>query len=191
MSVTKASLWRRAALTLVAGAAIALPMGAQADYSKGLSVRFGGFFPVRNSVRDVTDFAAWGGGVDYKVPWVPRLLNGEHWSSSISADFHYSGRNAGVYRSIPVTINQIYTFEEQNGKAPYAGFGLGAYTFGGSRNGVGGGHQPTVTRFGGGLILGLNLDKHFYLEGRYDFVDSGNVQSLVPEGFRGYVGYRF
>ncbi len=190
MSVTKASLWRRAALTLVAGAAIALPMGAKADLLNGLSIHGGAFFPVRQNVRDVTDFMVFGGGIDYKVPWIPRLLNGEHWSSSIAVDFHYSDRTAGITRSIPVTLNQIYTFEEQNGKTPYAGFGIGAYTFGGSKNGPAGGHQPTIVRFGGNLILGINLDKHLYIEGHYDFVD-GHHAAVAPDGFRGYVGYRF
>ena len=54
-----------------------------------------------------------------------------------------------------------HTFEEQNGHTPYAGFSIIAATFGGSVNGPGGGHVATVTRAGLGLIVGLNVDKHF------------------------------
>ena len=62
MSV-KASLLRRAALTLVAGVAISLPMGAKADLLHGLSIRAGAFFPTSGALRDVTDVAAFGGGL--------------------------------------------------------------------------------------------------------------------------------
>ena len=186
MSVTKASLWRRAVLTLVAGSAMALPLSAQADYTHGLSVRVGIFVPSRGLVRDITDFGAWGAGIDYKLPF-KSLLNGEHWSTSVSADFHYSGRVAGVLRSFPVSINQIYTFEEQNGRTPFAGFCVTANTFGTTGTLF---RQPTVTRFGAGLILGVNLTNKFYLEGRYEWIDKhGAIET--PEGFRGYLGYRF
>lgn len=196
----KASLWRRAAFTLVAGAALAFPMTAKADLLGGLSLRAGMFVPQHEGARNVLDFAAWGGGIEYKVPWVPRLLNGEHWSTSISVDFHYSERKAGIVRYLPVSINQIYTFEEQNGRTPYAGFCITAATFGSTGTGTvyqpgnniqaGGSGQPTVTRFGGGVILGMNLNKSLYLEGRYEWIDRHNV-SASPEGFRGYIGFRF
>jgi hypothetical protein len=185
MSV-KASL-RRALLTLVAGAALAYPIGAKADFLGGLSVRAGAFFPTRQNARDLTDFAAWGGGIEYKVPWFPKLLTGEAWSTSISVDFHYSERKAGILRYIPVSINQVYTFEEQNGHAPYAGFCITAATFGTTGTVP---KQPTVTRFGGGLILGLNVDTHFYVEGRYEWFDKHHALE-TPEGFRAYLGYRF
>lgn len=194
MSVKKASLWRRAALTLIAGAALAIPVGANADLLGGLSVRVGGWFPQRTFIRDVTDIAAWGGGIDYQIPWFPHVFTGEHWATSISADFHYSNRNAGQVRFIPVSINQVYSFEEQNGHTPYAGLCFTAATFGGTANhgGPDGSsvHQPMVTRFGGGVILGLNLDRHLYLEGRYEWFDPHGAVT-TPEGFRAYVGYRF
>src|SRR5258707_15600232 len=106
MSVLKASHLRLAALTLVAGAAIAMPTGAKASITNGLSVRIGAFFPQTQGLRDVTDAVVWGGGIDYKVGWIPHLFSGEGWSTSISADIHYSGRKAGVFRFIPVSINQ-------------------------------------------------------------------------------------
>jgi len=188
-----ASLWRRAALTLAVGAAIAAPVGAKADLIHGLSVRAGFFWPADGGVRSVTDFAVWGAGLQYEVPWIPRLFNGEHWTSSISADFHYSERKAGIVRFIPVSINQVYTFEEQNGHTPYAGFCVTAATFGstGTNQNTEGGRsgQPTVTRFGGGLIMGLNVTNSLYVEGRYEWFDHHNAANV--EGFRGYVGYRF
>jgi hypothetical protein len=187
-----ANLLRRTALTLVAGAAIALPAAANASLTDGLSIRAGFFHPAASGVKSITDWAAWGGGLEYKVGWIPKVFNGEHWSTSISADFHYSERggagNGRILRYIPVMINQVYNFEEQNGHQPYAGFSIGAATFG--VNGAGAVRQPTVTRVAGGLILGLNVTKNFYLEGRYEWVDkSGTNYDL--QGFRGYVGYRF
>jgi hypothetical protein len=187
MSVVKASLIRRAVLTLVAGAALAAPMGAKADLLGGLSIRAGFFHPIRTNLRDLTDFAQWGVGVDYKVPWIPTLFTGEHWATSISADFHYSQRRAGIFRYYPVSINQVYTFEEQNGHTPYAGFCFTAATFG--TTGVTP-RQPMVTRFGGGLILGLNVTNSLYFEGRYEWFDKHGAE-YNPEGFRGYVGWRF
>ena len=187
MSV-KASLLRRAALTLVAGVAISLPMGARADLIHGLSIRAGAFFPSSQTVRDITDVAAFGGGIDYKVGFIPKLLNGESWSTSISADFFYANRTAGQIRYVPVSINQVYTFEEQNGHTPYAGFCLSAVTLGGTNNS--GGHQPTVTRFGGGLLTGLNITKSIYLEAKYLWVDRHGL-GFSADGFTTEVGWRF
>jgi hypothetical protein len=187
MSAAKASLWRRAAWALAAGLILALPMSAKADWLNGLSLRGGAFFPVRAGVRSITDFAVFGGGIEYDIPWNPRLFNQAGWTTSISADFHYSDRTAGIVRYIPVSINQIYEFEEQNGRIPYAGFCVTAATFGSSGTTP---RQPTVTRFGGGLILGVNIDEHFFLEGRYEWIDSSGTLG-VPEGFRSYFGYRF
>lgn len=187
-----ANLLRRTALTLVAGAAIALPVAANASLTDGLSIRAGFFHPTANGTNGLTDFAAWGGGIEYKVGWIPKVFNGEHWSTSISADVHYSERggagNGRVMRYIPVMINQVYNFEEQNGHQPYAGFSIGATTFG--VNGAGAVRQPTVTRIAGGLILGVNLTKNFYLEGRYEWVDKSGA-NYDMQGLRGYVGYRF
>lgn len=191
MSVLSASLLRRAALTLVAGAAVialaAAPKTAKASVTDGLSLRVGFFHPVRGDARDVVDFGMFGGGIDYKLPWVPKVFNGEHWSTSISVDFHYSERGDSVVRYLPVSINQVYNFEEQNGHTPYAGFCFTAATFGGSFHGL---HAPTVTRFGGGLILGMNWSKNIYIEGRYEWIDPHHAV-VTPEGYRAYVGYRF
>src|SRR5262249_23271899 len=134
--------------------------------------------------------AAFGGGIDYKVGFIPKLLNGESWTTSISADFFYASRSAGQYRSIPVMINQVYTFEEQNRHTPYAGFCLGAVTLGGTRNGEGGGKQPTVTRVGGGLLVGLNISRSLYIEGKYIWVDRHGL-GFSPDGFTTEVGWRF
>lgn len=187
MSV-KASLLRRAALTLVAGVAISLPMGAKADLLHGLSLRAGAFFPSSQSLRDISDVAAYGGGIDYRVGFIPKLLNGESWTTSISADFFYASRSAGQYRYIPVMINQVYTFEEQSGHTPYAGFCLGAVTVGGTDNSKG--HFPTVTRFGGGLLVGLNFTKSLYVEAKYLWVDRHGLGASV-DGFTTEVGWRF
>lgn len=199
MSGINASLWRRGALALLAGAVLAIPLGAKADITKGLSFRVGGFMPVRGreansgpGLRDITDFGVLGGGVDYKIPF-PSLLNGEHWSTSISADLFYSERNRGIFRYIPVAINQVYTFEEKGGVAPFLGFSIVAATFGanGIPDGEGGTMgTPMVTRFGGGLILGANLPGRLYVESRYEWIDK-HATPINPEGWRLMVGYRF
>jgi hypothetical protein len=188
MSV-KASLLRRAALTLVAGVAISLPMGAKADLLHGLSLRAGAFFPSSGAVRDITDVAMFGGGVDYKVGFIPKLLNGESWTTSISADMYYASRKAGIARLIPVSINQVYTFEQQNGHTPYAGFCFTAATLNGTNNNTAT-KQPTVTRFGGGLLIGLNISKSLYWEAKYEWIDRHGL-GFSADGFRTYVGWRF
>src|SRR5689334_23381604 len=173
MSVLKASHLRLAAFTLVAGAAVALPIGAKASITNGLSVRVGAFFPQSDGLRSVTDATVWGGGIEYKVNWIPHVFAGEGWSTSISADIHYTERKSGIFRFIPVSINQVYNFERSAGMQSYAGFCLTAATFGGTKN-LGEGssaHQPTITRLGGGLILGSNLTNKIYVEGRYEWFD--------------------
>lgn len=199
MSGINASLWRRAALALLAGAALAFPMGAKADITDGLSVRIGTFMPQRGNeanttigLRQITDFNVWGAGLDYKVN-LPALLNGEHWSTSVSADLFYSERKSrGILRYIPVAINQVYTFEEQGGATPFLGFSLVAATFG--ANGVmDAGYvvsTPMVTRFGAGLVVGANFPGRLYLEGRYEWIDKHSTP-INPEGFRVMLGYRF
>jgi len=213
MSVAKASLLRRAALSLLAGIALAIPVSAKADVLGGLSIRGGIFVPTRDSVRELVDFGAFGAGLEYKVPWFPNVFTGESWSTSISVDFHYSQRGddspndtTQIYRYFPVSINQVYTFEEQSGFTPYAGVALTAATFSvGPRthNGPVGGkadrgsfggslnpsYQPTVTRIGGGPIVGVNWGNNLYFEGRYEWIQGSSP--VKPEGFRFYVGFRF
>jgi hypothetical protein len=169
--------------------------------------------PTRSTVREITDFAAFGGGIDWKVPWVPSAFSGESWSTSLSVDFHYSQRGqespvdtTQIYRYIPVCINQVYTFEQQGAITPFAGVAIGAHTFGvGPRTHGGGGTskadsrgistgnnplaQSTITRFGAGLIMGGNWGRNLYFEGRYDWIYGGNPVS--PDGFRTYIGFRF
>ena len=109
-------------------------------------------------------------------------------NATAALTFTFTERGGNVVRYIPVSINQVYSFEEQNGHTPYAGFCVTAGTFGG--NFGGGVRQPTVTRFGAGVILGLNWTNNLYLEGRYEWFDKHHAITS-PEGFRGYVGFRF
>jgi hypothetical protein len=211
MSVAKASLFRRAALSLLVGVAFAIPAGAKADVLGGLSIRVGAFMPSRGAVRDITDFAAFGGGIEYKIPWFPNAFTGESWSTSLSVDFHYSQRGqespvdtTQIYRYIPACINQVYTFEEQRGFTPYAGVSLGAHTFGVGPRTHGGSiatvdsrgvvttnpsFQPMITRVGAGVIVGANWGSSLYWEARYNWIQGRSP--VKPEGFRTYVGYRF
>jgi hypothetical protein len=201
MSV-KAGLWKRSAMALAALAAMAVPTGANASLLGGFSIRVGALFPSQQAVRDISDVAMYGAGIDYKVGFIPKLLNGEAWSTSISVDGFYAGRKAGVVRDYVAAINQVYTFEEQGGHSAYAGFDIAAHTFGGTLNDVedksvargttfvSSGHQPMVTRFGGGLIVGMNFSKSLYLQAQYDWVDRHHTFAS-PEGFRAMVGWRF
>jgi hypothetical protein len=186
MSVLKASLWR-AALVLVAVALFGMPSSVQADPLKGLSLRLGFFRPQRDGIRDITDYAAFGGGLQYEVPFIPKAFTGENWSTSLSVDFHYSERKTGVFRNIPVAINQVYTFDQANGVRPFAGFCITAATFGTTGTAV---KQPTITRIGAGLILGVNLNEKMYLEGRYEWFGKHGSVIGTPEGMRLYFGYR-
>src|SRR5436305_1028269 len=104
MSVLSASLLRRVALALVAGAAIVAPMTAKASLTEGLSLRVGFFHPVRDQIRDVVVFGMWGGGIEYKMPWVPKVFDGEHWSTIVSVVLHYTERANNFFRYIPASI---------------------------------------------------------------------------------------
>ena len=190
MSTNKANLWRIAALVLVVLAAVAAPRTAKASgLLNGLSLQAGMFNPSSGQFRNVTDFALWGGGIQYQFPSFPHLFNGDNWSTSISADFHYSDRKAGVFRYYPVSLNQVYTFNSESEHSTYAGFCVTAATFGASTTY---GRQPTVTRVGGGLIVGANINKSMYVETRYEWIDSHDTAANAsPSGFRTYLGYRF
>lgn len=188
-----------AAVAVVAAAALA-PSMARASLIDGLSVRVGITIPSsgENTVvvpgggggtsdapglRHVIDFGAWGGGLEYQLKGVPSLFNGEGWSTSISADFHYSERKAGIVRVIPVSINQVCALEAEGNCKPYAGFCLTAAT-------ISGDGLSNSTRWGGGLILGANFTEKLYFEGRYEWIDcTGGVPDA--SGFRTYLGYRF
>jgi hypothetical protein len=190
-------------------AVVVAPSVARANPIDGLSIRVGmaipssgqnsadpwvdgGFVPVVDrpgrvglapGLRSAVDFGAWGGGLDYKLKGIPSLFNGEGWSTSISADFHYSKRNAGIVRIIPVSINQVCALESEGSCKPYAGFCLTAAT-------ISGDGLSNTTRWGGGLILGADFTEKLYFEGRYEWIDcTGGVPDA--SGFRTYVGYRF
>jgi len=181
------SLWRSAVVALVAAAALGFSNTANADVTKGLSLRLGYGIPMNGNVREYAKGGLPGIGAEYQVSFLPKLLNGEAWSTSISADLHYRQTKNGIVRYIPVSINQVYTFEERNGNTPYAGFSLSAITFGSTDDDGG---SPTVTKFAAGLIVGLNLGTKLYIEGRYDWVDQ-SVTGANIDAVRTYLGYRF
>ncbi|HSV73623.1 MAG TPA: hypothetical protein VLH79_07680 [Chthonomonadales bacterium] len=194
---------KKALLSVVASSVLLVPAVANASFLDGLSLRGGFYHGVNSEVRDVIDFAAWGGGLEYKIVRFPQLLNGESWATTLSVDFHYSERGSTIVRVLPVSINQIFTFEEQGAITPYAGFCVTAMLIGGSdryvaptqlvssRNGMNNGwHQPMITRWGAGLILGVNFARNLFLETRYEWID-GEDLAASPEGFRTYLGYRF
>ncbi|MBM3495944.1 MAG: hypothetical protein FJX72_16715 [Armatimonadetes bacterium] len=185
MSLTKMSA-QLGRLALVACVALAIGSSAKADVLGGLTVRAGIWTPSSNESRSVVDFGAFSLGLQYELGFVPQVLNGESWSTSISADFHYSARKVGVVRYVPVSINQVYTFEEQSGKLPYLGFCVTAATMGITD----GSFQPTVTRLGGGLIAGLKMSDKLYVETRYEWIDKHGASWNV-DGFRTYVGLKF
>jgi len=193
---------KKALLAVVAGSVLLVPAVANASFLDGLSLRGGFYHGVNSEIRDAIDFAAWGGGLEYKIARFPQLLNGESWATTLSVDFHYSERKSGIVRILPVSINQIYTFEEQGAITPYAGFCVTAMLVGASsrdsfvsvatsrQTEEDGGDQPMVTRWGAGLILGVNFAKSLFLETRYEWID-GKDLIASPEGFRTYLGYRF
>ncbi len=196
MIFNKAGLWRHAALVAVAGALVSASSAGRADLIKGLSFRAGFLAPSKTTARRIVDAGAPSLGLQYELPWVPRLLNGEHWTSSISADFAYTerraggSRNGGIYRAVPIMVNQVFTFEEQNGNTPYAGFCLGVALTGGNRNnGEGFTKVPTVGSFGGGVILGMNWGTKAYGELRYELYDK-HSSTFTAEGARLVFGYR-
>jgi len=173
-------------LTALVGLVLAIGSAARADLLSGVSLRAGLWTPSSSAARDLVDVGAFSLGLEYELPFVPKLLNGESWSTTLSADVHYSARKVGVVRYIPVSLNQVYTFEEQNGHLPYVGFCLTAATIGVTDGNM----RPTVTRLGGGLIVGLKLSDKLRVETRYEWVDKHD-QSLNVDGLRTYVGYKF
>jgi hypothetical protein len=184
MGASKAGLWRRAALALIVGLSLAYPVSAKA-FIEGLSIRLGGYRPMQDDTRSITGNGVPQIGLEYELPWFPKIAGGDYWTTTISVDgMYYEPSKGRVFRAIPVSLNFLHKFEEQNGNTPYAGFGLLATTYGGTG-------QPTVVRAGAGIILGLDIGQtNFFLEGRYD-VYLGRGAAIRPEGLRAYIGYRF
>jgi hypothetical protein len=56
-----------------------------------LSIRGGLAIPQKFEVTGTSDVLP-GGGLAYELPWVPHVFNGEHWTTSVSADFFYIER---------------------------------------------------------------------------------------------------
>lgn len=185
MSLNKASI-KLGALTALVALTLSLSVATRADALGGLTLRAGLWTPSSNVSRSIVDVGAFSLGLQYELPFVPQVLNGEAWSTSISLDYHYSSRKAGIMRYVPVSLNQVYVFEEQNGHLPYIGFSLTAATMG-ITDGTG---RSTVTRIGGGLIVGLKLSDKLSVETRYEWVDK-HGQSWDVDGFRTYLGYKF
>jgi hypothetical protein len=184
MGLSNASLWRRSIVTLAACLALVAPMTAQAGLLNGLSIRGGFWRSDSNFLRENVGDVVWGVGLDYQIAHFPTLLNGDQWSTSLSVDYHYASKKYnGVTRIIPVSINQVYTFDQEGSVSPYAGFYVSAVTINGT-------NQSTVTRLGEGLIGGLNIGRSVYIEGRYGWIDDHGLDAHLA-GFTGYVGYRF
>jgi len=184
MTVAASKALRSLALATVV--AVGLVAVARAD--SPLAVRLGSYWNTDHQSRMLMDNKGLDIGLQYTLSGVPAILNGESWSTSVSVDYctrFTSGRDIEVH-AIPVSINQVYTFEEQNGKTPYAGFCLTAVTY---KSELITPNQPWVTRIGGGLILGLNLSDKMFIEGRYEMFDKGGAVA-TPDGFRAVLGYR-
>lgn len=170
-------------------AACALAISTVSAQAQGpFAVRLGMYGSSDNQSRVIADNKGFIVGVQYTLSGVPAVLNGEAWSTVVSADYYFQFTDKSVrFKAIPVSISQIYTFEEQGGKTPYAGFCLTAITYTSTLVSP---KQPWVTRYGAGLVLGLNMSDKWFIEGRYEKFRVHHAAG-VPNGFRATLGYRF
>lgn len=154
-----------------------------------LALRLGMYGGSTYNSRELADNKGFHVGLQYNLSGVPHVLNGEAWSTNISVDYYHPFTDqSDRFHMVPVAINQIYTFEEQNGKTPYLGFSLIAATF---KSNMVTPNQDWVTRVGGGIILGLNLNEKMFVEGRYEVYDKSGLDFGGPDGFRATFGLRF
>jgi hypothetical protein len=171
------------ALAAVAGACFVSSARADSPFA----LRLGMYGAVDYESRILADNKGFVVGAQYTLSGVPAILNGESWSTVLAVDYMHQFSDNARFQGIPVSINQIYTFEEQSGKTPYLGFCLSAVTY---KSDLTVPEQPWVTRIGGGLIVGLNLNDKMFVEGRYEMYNKVKAAG-VPEGFRALFGYRF
>ena len=184
-------------LGLVGSLAVASPRAARADLLHGLSFRVGSYLTTERGARDTTGAWAAGVGLDYVLP-----IGQEDWRTSLSVDLLYrKGMGMGIFgddgpgtevafRYIPVSLNHVYLFPEQSGSRPYLGVCVTAATYGNSGNPPIE-HQPMITRFGGGVVFGVDFaGDRFYVQGSYEKFVPGHA-AYVPNGFRAVLGYRF
>jgi hypothetical protein len=82
-------------------------------------------------------------------------------------------------------LNQIYTFPTEGNLSWFAGVCASAGTYGAT----GVPNQVTVTRAGAGLMFGVNVNRRWYVEGRYEWYDAKSDEAN-PEGFRAVLGFR-
>ncbi len=172
------------ALAAIVGASF-VPSSARA--AGPLALRIGAYGATNYESRLLADNKGLLVGFQYNLSGIPAVLNGEAWSTVLSVDYMFQASDDVRFQAVPVALNQVYTFEEQSGKTPYAGFFLSAVTY---KSELTTPDQPWVTRVGGGLILGLNLNDKMFVEGRYEMVNKTKSQG-VPQGFRALFGYRF
>ncbi len=182
----KNSFLMKGAVALIAAV---LVIGASATANAGpLTLRVGAYL---STTADAHKLANDGGpslGLQYALPGVPSLFNGEGWTTNLTADFVYHGANMDKsFQYVPVSLDQVFLFEEDGALTPYAGFSLIAGTY---KSDVMGQSQPWVTRFGAGLIFGAKLNTKMYAELRYDWLAKGNDQG-TPSMLRGALGYAF
>lgn len=182
MTVAASKMLRTLALATVFAVGF-LPAIARAE--SPFALRLGLYGCSDSQSRELLDNRGYVVGFQYGIGGVPSILNGESWSTNISVEYmgRFTTKTEIEVHAIPVSINQIYTFEEQNGHTPFAGFSVSAITL---KSDLVTPAQPWVTRIGVGLLLGLNLNDKMFIEGRYDrYIQAG------PDGFRAIVGYRF
>lgn len=182
----KNSFLLKGAVALIAAV---LVIGASATAGAGpLTLRVGGFLSDTANAHKLANDGGPSLGLQYAVPGVPSLFNGESWSTNVTVDFVYHGADlAKSFQYVPVSLNQIYTFEEDGALTPYAGFGLVAGSY---KSDVMGQGQPWVTRFGLGLIFGAKLNSKLSAELRYDMLAKAHDQG-TPAMLRGALGYAF
>ena len=174
---------------IVALIAVVFVIGSSVASSAGpLSVRFGGYLSTNAESHKLCNDSGPSLGLQYELSGIPTLLNGEGWSTSVSADFVYHGQKfEKSFQYVPLALNQVYTFEQDGPWTPYAGFSLVAGTF---KSDVMGQKQPWVTRFGAGVIFGAHLNSKMYAELRYEMLAKGQDKG-VPTLLRGALGYHF
>ena len=174
---------------VVYGAVLALVIGAMtvpARAETGLAVRLGGALSLTNAERPGSGPSDWSLGLQYSIPSVPSLLNGENWSTNLAVDYYTHVPHPSWTQAIDVSVAQVYNFEEQNGHVPYAGFCLSAVTM----------KQQHInnfgwsTRWGGGLVLGLEWNRQLFVEARLCAYVKGKNEA-VPQSLKLHVGYKF
>jgi hypothetical protein len=171
------------ALTLGLGAIIAPAAQAQTlKPERPISLKIGGYFPVRKGFSDATNDVLWAAGASFdffKTPGGNATVAGVY----LDGAFYDSSSRDGSLVGLGVQ-GRTYLRGIAATSGLYALYGVGSYY----QYAKSSGFSTSEWRFGGKLGFGLDTGSRLFFEATYTSIDGGKLDG---DGIQAFVGLRF